>query len=120
MRIMLVDDEVEFVVTVAERLKLRGIDADWAASAEDALEMARGKRYDLAVLDVKLPRISGLELRDRLARDNPHMKFIFLTGHGSAEDYRTGAAGAAHYLGKPVNLEVLIEKMRQTLGVEEQ
>jgi DNA-binding response OmpR family regulator len=119
MHILLVDDEKEFVVTVAERLDLRGIDADWATSAEDALEMARRKHYDLAVLDVKLPRTSGLELRDQLAQDNPEMKFIFLTGHGSAEDYRTGTAGAAHYLGKPVSLQVLIEKMRETLAAEE-
>ncbi len=119
MHILLVDDEKEFVVTVAERLNLRGIDADWATSAEDALEMARQKSYDLAVLDVKLPRTSGLELRDLLAQNNPEMKFIFLTGHGSAEDYRAGAAGAAHYLGKPVSLQVLIEKMRETLGAKE-
>jgi len=119
MHILLVDDEKEFVVTVAERLDLRGIDADWATSAEDALEMARRKHYDLAVLDVKLPRISGLELRDQLAQDNPEMKFIFLTGHGSAEDYRAGTAGAAHYLGKPVSLQVLIDKMRETLAEEE-
>ncbi len=119
MHILLVDDEEEFVVTVAERLNMRGIDADWATSADDALAMAREKDYDLAVLDVKLPRTSGLELRERLARDNPRMKFIFLTGHGSAEDYRVGAAGAAHYLGKPVSLQVLIEKMHETLGVKE-
>ena len=119
MHILLVDDEKEFVVTVAERLHLRGLDADWATSAEDALEMARQKSYDLAVLDVKLPRISGLELREMLAKNNPEMKFIFLTGHGSAEDYKAGTAGAAHYLGKPVSLQVLIEKMRETLGAEE-
>ncbi len=119
MHILLVDDEEEFVVTVAERLNMRGIDADWATNAEDALAMAREKHYDLAVLDVKLPRTSGLELREWLARDNPGMKFIFLTGHGSAEDYRVGAAGAAHYLGKPVSLQELIAKMNETLSIKE-
>lgn len=118
MRILLVDDEIEFVTTVAERLNLRGIEADWAASAEDALEMAGKKRYDLAVLDVKLPRTSGIQLRDQLAAKDAGMKFIFLTGHGSVEDYRAGSAGAAHYLGKPVSLEALIEKMKEALGME--
>lgn len=117
MKILLVDDEKELVSTMAERLALRGIDADWVSSAEDALKWVESKTYDLAVLDVKIPRMSGISLKKRLKEKCPEMKFIFVTGHGSEEDYNAGLAeaGADYYLVKPVNIKVLIEKMREVL-----
>jgi DNA-binding response OmpR family regulator len=117
MRVLLVDDEVELVSTLAERLSIRGIDADWVTNAEDALRSAEIQTYDLALLDVKIPKISGLELKKILQVKCPGMKFIFLTGHGSDEDYKAGTAeaGTAYYLVKPVNIEVLIKKMSEVL-----
>lgn len=113
MRVLLVDDEMELVSTLAERLSIRGIDVDWATSGEQALCLARCKTYDIAVLDVKIPKISGLKLKIELARLCPDMKFIFVTGHGSEDDFRAGtaAAGPEYYLVKPVNIDVLIQKM---------
>ena len=121
MRVLLVDDEKELVTTLAERLSYRGIDAEWATSAEDALKLAETKTYDIALLDVKMPRISGLELKKRLQSKHTGMKFIFLTGHGSEDDFRAGTAetGAAYYLVKPVKIEVLVIKMNEILGREE-
>ena len=66
MRVLLVDDEKELVATLAERLAIRGIDADWVTSSEEALKLAETETYDLAVLDVKIPRISGIELEKKL------------------------------------------------------
>ncbi len=117
MRILLVDDEEELVTTIAERLYFRGIDADWASSAEDALKLVETTTYDIALLDVKMPRVSGLELKKRLQENYPDMKFIFLTGHGSEDDFQAGMAetGAAYYLVKPVKIETLIEKMNEII-----
>jgi DNA-binding response OmpR family regulator len=117
MRILLVDDEQEFVATLAERLAIRGIDADWVTSGEDALKLAETETYDLAVLDIKIPRISGINLKKELQKKNPHMKFVFLTGHGSEDDYKAGSAeaGAEYYLVKPVDIKTLIEKMNAAL-----
>ena len=117
MRILLVDDEEELVSTLAERLSLRGIDADWVTSCEDALEKFETEKYDLTVLDVKIPRISGIELGKRLKEKDPTMKFIFMTGHGSDDDFKAGSAeaGAEYYLVKPINIELLIEKMSKIL-----
>ena len=120
MHILLVDDEEELVVTLAERLAIRGIDADWGTSGEDALKKAETEAYDLSVLDVKIPRISGINLKKELQKKNPHMKFIFMTGHGSEDDYKAGSeeAGSEYYLVKPVDIKTLIERMNTALNPE--
>ena len=116
MKVLLVDDEKELTATLAERLSFRGIDAEWATSGQEALELAANARYDLAVLDVKMPKMSGITLMKRLRERYPDMKFIFMTGHGSEDDFKTGSAGASHYLVKPVKLEALVEKMKLALN----
>jgi DNA-binding response OmpR family regulator len=117
MRVLLVDDEEELVSTLAERLVLRGIEADWVVTADNALRVVESEPYDVAVVDVKIPGISGIELKKRLQKKRPNMKFIFMTGHGSEADYRAASAeaGAQYYLAKPVNIGVLIEKMKEAL-----
>jgi DNA-binding response OmpR family regulator len=118
MRVLLVDDEKEFVSTLAERLLLRGVDADWVTSAEAALKKIEDRQYDLAVLDVKMPHVSGIELKRMLHKRRPDMLFIFMTGHGSEQDFHAGSseAGAAYYLVKPVHIEDLMRKMNEALG----
>lgn len=120
MRILLVDDETELVATLAERLAIRGIDADWVTSGEAALEQAETRPYDLAVLDIKLPRISGVSLKRKLQEKNPSMKFIFMTGHGSEDDFKAGSieAGPEYYLVKPVSITTLIDKMKTALQIK--
>jgi DNA-binding response OmpR family regulator len=117
MKVLLVDDEQELVSTLAERLFFRGIQADWAVSGEEAINLVEKNTYDLAVLDVKIPRISGLELKKRLHARRPAMKFIFMTGHGSEDDYRLCSAetGEGCYMVKPVNIEDLIQKMNELM-----
>jgi DNA-binding response OmpR family regulator len=113
MKVLLVDDEIEFVSTLAERLSYRGIDADWVSDPGEAIARAEGECYDLAVLDVKMPRIDGLELKRQLQRRCPAMKYIFLTGHGSQDAYEAGSAEAGfdYFLHKPLRLEELLAKI---------
>lgn len=117
MRILLVDDENELVSTLSERLQMRGFEADWATDAENALSAVIKRKYDVAILDVKIPRISGLNLKRRMEKLQPKMKFIFMTGHGSEKDFRMGVAeaGEAFYLVKPVKIDTLIEKIHSVL-----
>ena len=117
MRVLLVDDEVELVSTLAERLSLRDIEADWFTSGADALKQVETKTYDLAVLDVKMPKISGIKLKKMLQEKCPDMKFIFLTGHGSQADFKAAVleSGSEFYLVKPFKIEALIEKMNEAL-----
>jgi DNA-binding response OmpR family regulator len=113
-RVLLVDDEEDLVVTLAERLGLRGIDAEWATTCEGAFEMLKEKQFDVAVLDIKLPHMSGLLLKRKMESTAPRMKFIFMTGHGSEKDFEEGTAeaGASNYLLKPVDIESLVDKIR--------
>ncbi len=121
MKVLLVDDEMELVSALAERLSLRNIDADWVTSGDEALTKVETQTYDIAVLDIKMPKIGGLGLKKMLQEKCPGMKFIFLTGHGSESDFETAAAdiGSAYYLVKPVKLETLMEKMAGALSEKE-
>ncbi|RJP93763.1 MAG: response regulator [Desulfobacteraceae bacterium] len=116
MRILLVDDEEEFVATLAERLSLRDIEADWVTSAREAEKIADTRHYDLVVLDVKMPHMGGRQLKQLLEKKMPGIKTIYLTGHGSEEDYKAGSAEAEYYLMKPININDLIDKINDALA----
>ena len=118
MKILLVDDEHELVSTLAERLSIRGVDADWVTSGEEAMKKIQTMTYDLAVLDIKMPKISGLELRKEIQEIQPLMRYIFMTGHGSAKDFYSASSeeGADCYLVKPVNIDTLITKITEILS----
>lgn len=117
MRILLVDDEEELVSALSERLEIRGIAADYVTSGEEALAAVEKQRYDVVVLDVKMPHLSGLELWERLRGKFPDMKCIFLTGHTSESDFQAGVRSGATYLLKPLKIETLIENIQAMLTV---
>jgi DNA-binding response OmpR family regulator len=118
MRVLLVDDEQELVSTIGERLRLRGIDAEWATSSQDALKQIATRHFDVAVLDMKMPRVGGLELKKYLQARCPQMKFIFLTGYGSEQDFKAVLEefGKDHYLFKPVDIEELITQIKTVMA----
>jgi DNA-binding response OmpR family regulator len=117
MHVLLVDDEEQLVSTLAERLAFRGIEAKWVTSSMAAIELVETETFDLAILDVKMPKINGLELKKRLQTLRPEMKFIFMTGHGSEDDFNVGTAeaGKDFYLVKPVKIESMLEKMNEVM-----
>jgi DNA-binding response OmpR family regulator len=111
-----VDDEIRFVKFLSKRLALRGIDADYAISGEEAIAKVTDHQYDVAVLDVKMPGIGGIALERKLRPLAPDMKTIFLTGHGSETDFEIGSTESAHYLSKPINIETLLEVLKNVIG----
>lgn len=116
MNVLLVDDEEKFVSILSERLSIRGIHADWATSSVEALFKVKNKKYDVAVLDVKMPQVSGLELKKEFEKLDPDMKYILITGHGSSEEYSKGIAEAAFYIIKPFKIDFLVEKIKQIVN----
>lgn len=114
MRILLVDDEKELVEALVERLKFRGIEADFATTKEEALKLVQEKEFDLAILDMKMPKVSGLEIMEELKNFQPKLKFGFLTGHGSKEDLQECTLkGGCFYLVKPVDFEEFYQKIKE-------
>jgi len=115
MRVLLVDDEEELVATLAERLDMRGITTTWVTDYRAALAAVEQEEFDIALLDVRLPEMNGLDLKRLIAERRPAMKFIFLTGHGSEEDFKACSAetGREYYLIKPVQIEVLMAKLNE-------
>lgn len=112
MNVLLVDDEKKFVMLLAKRLKLRGFQVSFVNTGIDAVQLVRkGKRFDIAVLDVKMPGIGGIELRRELQDLDQDMKFIFLTGHGSDSDYTVGAREATRYLSKPIKIDFFVKTL---------
>jgi DNA-binding response OmpR family regulator len=116
MKVLLVDDEKKFAMMLAKRLALRKIDVDYVYTGEEAMVKARDNGYDVAILDVKMPGIGGIELKRKMKALDSNLKFIFLTGHGSKNDFETGSAEAAHYLPKPLQFEELLRILHEVTG----
>jgi len=114
MKVLLVDDQTQFVSVLTRRLNMRGIDATCAFSPDEALKVVETEHFDIAILDMKMPGLSGIELRRLLHQQDQNMKFIFLTGHGSEVDFKVGSAEASFFLPKPLNIDKLIEAINET------
>jgi CheY-like chemotaxis protein len=113
-RVLLVDDEREFVQTLSERLLLRDMGSAVAYDGESALEMLREDEPDVMILDLKMPGIDGMEVLKRVKATQPEIEVIILTGHGNETDRETCMnLGAFAYLQKPVDIDILSETMKK-------
>lgn len=117
LRVLLVDDEDEFVTTLSERLQLRGIEAHAATDGESALALIEKDPPNVVVLDVLMPGLGGMEVLQRIKAKHAEIQVILLTGQGSSKDGIEGMGlGAFDYLVKPLDIEELIKKMRAAVG----
>ena len=113
-RVLLVDDEREFVQTLSERLLLRDMGSAVAYDGESALEMLREDEPEVMILDLKMPGIDGMEVLRQVKATQPDIEVIILTGHGNETDRETCMQlGAFAYLQKPVDIDVLSETMKR-------
>jgi DNA-binding response OmpR family regulator len=116
-RVLLVDDEEGFVDVLANRLAWRKIDVTKAYSGSQAIQILRREDFDVAVLDVKMEDMDGIEVLRVFKRMVPEMAVIMLTGHGSETAAREGIEhGASDYLMKPCELEDLMTKIKEAVG----
>lgn len=112
-KILLVDDEKEFVQTLSERLLTRNLESSVVYDGEQALEYIKEDEPEVMVLDLKMPGIDGIEVLRRVKRDHPYVEVIILTGHGSEkEEAIANELGAFAYLQKPVNVDHLAQVMK--------
>jgi two-component system response regulator CpxR len=123
-KVLLVDDEREFVQTLSERLVMRDVGSAVAFDGESAINMVNEEEPEVMILDLKMPGIDGFEVLRKVKKTNPEIEVIILTGHGSeADKEECMSLGAFAYLQKPVDIDVLSktlkkanEKMRQDLA----
>ena len=112
-RVLLIDDEVAYVNVLSNRLSKRNFVVDKANSGSEALRRLRHQDFDVAVLDLKMEDMDGIEVLKILRKMAPELSVIMLTGHGSAEAAHEGIReGAYDYLTKPCELEELIAKIQ--------
>jgi len=113
-RLLLVDDEVAYADVLANRLGKRGFNVQKAYTSAEALLILRTDQFDVAILDLKMPDMDGIEILKIAKQVDPSLQVIMLTGHGSADACERGLAlGAYDYLMKPCELEILIEKIQE-------
>lgn len=113
-RLLLIDDEVGYVKVLSNRLSKRNFEVDTATSGTEALQLLRHKQFDVAVLDLKMEDMDGIEVLKILRKMAPELAIIMLTGHGSAEAAEEGInQGAYDYLTKPCELDELIQKIHE-------
>lgn len=113
-KILLVDDEKDFVHTLSERLQTRNLQSSVVYDGEEALARLAEDVPDVMVLDLAMPGIDGIETLRRVKKQHPHVEVIILTGHGSErEEQLAEELGAFAYLQKPANIDVLARVMRE-------
>lgn len=112
--VLLVDDEVEFVETLAERMRARGLDVTTAHDGADALRKAEDQTFHAIVLDLAMPGMDGIETLRRLRAKDPDRQIILLTGQGSVPSaVEATQLGAMDYLEKPAQIDVLLDRIRK-------
>lgn len=112
-KVLLVDDEREFVQTLSERLILRDVSSAVAYDGESALHLIDEDEPDVMILDLKMPGIDGIEVLKRVKTTRPGIEVIILTGHGSKADRETCMQlGAFAYLQKPVDIDLLSKTLK--------
>ncbi len=112
---LLVDDEEDLISTMAERLEYRDVDAEVAFTGAEALEKVEKNKYDVLVIDLKMPGLSGSDLIRTIQKTHPDVPILLMTGHGMNLENLDIPPGVSNYLPKPVDINDLIDKMHEAI-----
>jgi len=112
--VLIIDDEPEFIDTLGQRMISRGMNVTGTTSGRQAIEAAKKKNFDVAVLDLQMPELDGLETLKILKANKPEMQVILLTGHATVEKgIEAMKLGAMDLLEKPADISVLTDKIHK-------
>jgi DNA-binding NtrC family response regulator len=118
-RVLLVDDEVGFAEVIRKRMAKRGVLVEIAGGGTEAIQLLRSNDFHVAILDLKMEDMDGIEVLKIFKKMVPRMPVIMLTGHGSESSAREGMQlGAFDYLTKPCELEDLLKKISDAAGMD--
>jgi DNA-binding NtrC family response regulator len=119
-RVLLVDDEEDFVDALSARLEARDLEVESASSGQEAIEKARARRYDAVIMDLAMPGMSGIDALQVLRDEQPELQIILLTGHATLQKgVEAMKVGAMDFLEKPADVEVLMDKIREAKAKSE-
>ncbi|MFW6005371.1 MAG: response regulator [Desulfonatronovibrionaceae bacterium] len=117
MKILIIDDEACFVDTLTQRLKLRGYEVAGFCKAAQGLKALDEQGFDIALLDISMPEMDGMETLQIIHQNHPDLPVILLTGHATLETASRGKElGAWDYLLKPVPLDELTSRIEEAAG----
>lgn len=108
-KLLIVDDEERFLKTLTQRLSLRDFDVTPVNNGQEAVEIAKDQTFDLALVDLKMPGLSGEVVLELLKKNDPHIEVVILTGHGSVDTaVHCTKLGSFSYLQKPCDTDELL------------
>lgn len=112
-KLLLVDDEVEFLESLSQRLSLRDFEVTTATEGKQAVKAAKKGQFDVAILDLRMPGMDGTEVLKTLKKKHKWLEVIMLTGHGSVDSaVEAGKLGAFTYLEKPMDFDRLVDVLK--------
>ncbi len=113
-KVLIVDDEKDFLEAMGERISARGMDVTTSSSAEDALAKIDKETYDAIILDFQMPGMDGIETLKAIKARKPELQIILLTGHASVQkSVEAMKEGALDYIEKPADLDELTQKIKE-------
>ena len=112
-KILLVDDDQEFINALSERLEMRDLKSNTALDGAQALKFVGDREPDIVILDLNMPAINGMDVLRSVRRSYPHVQVIIQTGHGNdLDEAEARELGVFDYLKKPVDIELLVDRIR--------
>ncbi len=113
-KVLLVDDEKEFLEIMAERMTAKGMEVTTARSADQALSLIEKETFDAIIMDFQMPEMDGMEALKSIKNNKPELQIILLTGYATVEKtVEAMKIGATDLLEKPADLETLATKIKQ-------
>ena len=113
-KVLLVDDEKEFLEVMSERMEARGMKVTTAETAEQALAIIKKESFDAIVMDFQMPGMDGMEALKTIKSKKPELQIILLTGYATVEKtVEAMKVGATDFLEKPADIEALAEKIKK-------
>jgi len=116
-KVLLIDDKLEFLKVLSERLRLRGYEVTGVGSGGEALQAVEQSPFDVIVLDLVMPVMDGVETLRRLRALDPQAQIIVFSGYATSREVEQALAlGATDFLAKPADLDTLMEHINQAIA----